>query len=237
MGREPRLVRDHSRVSELVEISVLDQGIVQVRLHRAEKKNALSIALRDAVADAFDRAGADGTTKVIVITGAGNVFSAGFDLTEFADPDPAHQQRLWSSSDRFHHTILRCPIPVIAAVNGPALAGGFDLAVLADLRVASVTATFAHVEQSFGDVVYRPLRDLVGGSIARELVLTGRAVTAAEALTIGLVSRVVPASELGEATLALARSIARAPRESLVRTKAKIIDCAGISPSLPTLDL
>jgi len=128
-------------------------------------------------------------------------------------------------------------VPVVAAVNGAAVAGGFDLAVLADLRVVADTARFAHVEHTFASVVYRPLRDLVGGSMARELVLTGRNVDAPEALSIGLVSQVVPADQLVRATNALARTIASAPREILMRTKAKIIAAAGIDPKLLTLDI
>jgi enoyl-CoA hydratase len=219
-------------------ISDVDEcGVAWVTLQRPEKKNALSTVLRDEVSDAFDRLAADPSVRVIVITGAGTVFSAGFDLMEFADSDPGFQGRLWQSSDRFHHTILRCPVPVVAAVNGAAVAGGFDLAVLADLRVAADTARFAHVEHTFASVVYRPLRDLVGGSIARELVLTGRNIEAREALSIGLVSQVVPADQLVSATNELARTIASAPREILMRTKAKIIASAGIDPKLLTLDI
>ena len=95
----------------------------------------------------------------MVITGAGPVFSAGFDLSEFdrAATDEAFGRQLWASSDRYHETVLHFPLPTIAAVNGPALAGGFDLAVLCDLRIASSTARFAHPERTFGDVVYGPL--------------------------------------------------------------------------------
>jgi enoyl-CoA hydratase len=205
-------------------------------LNRPEKKNALSIALRDEVSDAFDALAADEATRVVVITGSGSAFSAGFDLAEF-DDDPVHQQALWASSDRFHHTVLRFPLPVVAAVNGPALAGGFDLAVLADLRVASDAARFAHPEQRWADLVYRPLRELVGGSIARELVLTGRSVDAQEAFTVGLVNKVVPADQLMSSTAAMAEAIAAAPRETLLRTKAKIIEASGIPAQLGTLEL
>ena len=73
----------------------------------------------------------DGTTKVVIVTGAGTAFSAGFDLSEFQRLDDAeHAARLWESSDRFHHACLQFPLPMIAAVYGLALAGGFDLAIM-----------------------------------------------------------------------------------------------------------
>ena len=224
-------------MSSLVEVEQAADGVSIVRLCRPEKKNALSIELRDAVCDALDRLEQDGTVRVVIITGTGPVFSAGFDLGEFANPDDAHQQRLWASSDRFHHRVLGFPLPVVAAVNGPALAGGFDLAVLADLRIAARSARFAHVEQPFGDVVYRPLRELIGGGVARELVLTGRSVDADEALRIGLVNDVVPDERLLDTTIEVATRIARAPRDILRRTKAKIVAAAAIDPATRTLDL
>jgi enoyl-CoA hydratase len=103
--------------------------------------------------------------------------------------------------------------------------------------VASDGAFFAHVEHTFGDVVYRPLRELVGASVARDLVLTGRRIEAGEALAVGLVNRVVPSDELLDTATAVAAEIALAPRDVLVRTKAKIITAAGIDPSSRTLDL
>ena len=171
---------------------------------------------------------------MVVITGAGDVFSAGFDLREFEQPELADE--LWASSDRFHATVLQFPLPLVAAVNGPALAGGFDLAVMCDIRVAADTARFAHPEITFGDVVYGPLHDLVGGAVARELCFTGRVVRAEEAKELGLVSAVVPGGELLAAVAGYTDAIVRAPRDVLLRTKAKVIRRARIS-SGPTLDL
>jgi len=221
---------DHIRVTG-------SAGVATVTLARPEKKNALSIALRDEVSDAIGTLGRDENVKAVVITGEGNVFSAGFDLKEFRDlGDPEHARRLWASSDRFHHTILACPVPTIAAINGPALAGGFDLAVLCDLRIAASTASFAHPEIAFGDVVYGPLRELVGGAVARELALTGRAVGASEALALRLLSAVVPPDELAAEVERWTAQILQAPRELLVRTKQKIVRCSGAHPAA-TLDL
>jgi enoyl-CoA hydratase len=222
-------------MAEQVLVAPAGDGVVTVTMNRPEKKNALSIALRDELSDVFDELARDDLVRVVVLTGAGTAFSAGFDLSEFSEAD--RQDELWASSDRFHHTVLRFPLPLIAAVNGAALAGGFDLAVMCDLRVAADSAFFAHVEHTFGDVVYRPLRDLVGGSVARDLVLTGRRIEAGEALAVGLVNRVVAEESVVDEASAMAAEIALVPREFLVRTKAKIIAAAGIDPGLRTLDL
>lgn len=215
-----------------------ERAAAWITLDRPERKNALSIALRDEVSDALAELGSDERVKSVVITGAGDVFSAGFDLGEFRDAfaDPVLSDTLWASSDRFHHALLSFPLPLIAAVNGPALAGGFDLAVCCDLRIASPAARFAHPEYTFGDVVYTPLRELVGGAVARELCLTGRTVGASEALELRLVNRVVNDADLVGTVRDLTATIAQAPRDRLLRTKAKVIARTGI-PLGPTLDL
>jgi enoyl-CoA hydratase len=207
-------------------------------LDRAEKKNALSAQLRDEVTAALGELGADERLKSVVITGAGDVFSAGFDLGELARAaeDPAWSEQFWAGSDRFHHALLTFPLPLVAAVNGPALAGGFDLAICCDLRVAADTARFAHPEFTFGDVVYSPLHDLVGGAVARDLCLTGRSIDAMEALRLHVVTEVVPGTALRSKVAEITGRIATAPRATLVRTKAKAIARAGIRLG-PTLEL
>jgi len=208
-------------------------------LNRPEKRNALSVALRDAISAALDAIARDETMKCVVIAAEGPVFCAGFDLSEFtrAAADPAFERELWASSDRYHDTVLRFPLPTIASVNGPALAGGFDLAVLCDLRIAATTARFAHPERTFGDVVYGPLHDLVGGAVARELTIGGREIDAAEALRLHLVGEVVEPDALRNATEAIAARVCAAPRDVLLRTKAKALRRAGFAAESPTLDL
>ena len=208
-------------------------------LNRPEKRNALSVALRDALSDTLDELENDESLKCVVVTSNGPVFSAGFDLSEFqrAASDEAFGRRLWQSSDRYHDTVLRFPLPTIAAVNGAALAGGFDLAILCDLRLAATTARFSHPERTFGDVVYAPLHDLVGGAIARALTIGGREIDAGEALALNLVERVVEPDELMKATDELVARVTVAPRDVLLRTKAKALRRAGFTPGTPTLDL
>jgi enoyl-CoA hydratase/carnithine racemase len=108
---------------------------------------------------------------------------------------------------------------------------------MCDLRIASTTARFAHPEISFGDVVYGPLHDLVGGAVARDLCLTGRAIDADEALRLGLVSAVVPPDQVLALALERAALIAAAPREVVMRTKAKANRRAQVVLEGGTLDL
>ena len=217
---------------EYILISKIENGICTISLNRPEKKNALSIALRDELTDALNGIAGNLDAKVVVLTGSGGIFSAGFDLREFqqAADDPDFGAELWASSDRYHHAVLFCPLPVVAAVNGPAIAGGFDLATMCDVRIASENAYFSHPEITFGDVMYSPLHDLVGGAVARELCLTGRKLDAREAAEKNLVAQVVSSEQLLETTRDYATMIASAPRENLLRTKGKILNRAGIVP-------
>lgn len=218
----------------LVAVTTPVAGVAVLTLDRAEKRNALSIALRDEMSGALERLAAQESVRTVVVTGAGDVFSAGFDLDEFAQPERAEE--LWASSDRWHRTILEFPLPTVAAVNGPAYGGGFDLAVMCDVRVAATSARFAHPEHVFSQVVYAPLHDLVGGAVARELALTGRVIEAAEAEKLGLVSRVVPQADLLAEARAVASEIALAPRRLLLTMIAKIRRRSGITAGA-TLDL
>jgi len=206
------------------------EGVAVLTLHRPDKKNALSITLRDALAARMTNLSVDEAVSVVVLAGAGGAFSAGFDFEEFAGlADPKHADRLWRSADAFHRVLLDYPLPLVAAVEGVAYAGGFDLAVLCDLRVAGRSARFAHPEVAFGDVMYGPLRELVGGSVARELVLTGRRLGAEEACTLGLVNRVVDDGQALDAGVALAVEVAGAPRPTLLRTIGKIRERAALT--------
>jgi enoyl-CoA hydratase len=216
-----------------------DAEYAVMRLNRPDRRNALSVALRDAVSDALDDLAQDPSIKAGVITGEGTTFSSGFDLKEFerAATDEVFNSQLWASSDRFHRTVLHFPLPLMAAVNGPALAGGFDLAIMCDLRIATTSARFSHPERSFGDVVYGPLHDLVGGAIARQLTMGGRELDAVEAQTLNLVSEVVAPEELMARVSQVMDRVCAAPRRVLARLKEKALERAGLDPSMRTLDL
>ena len=219
-------------------VETIADRVALVTLRRPERRNALSIALRDALSDTLDSLASDDTVSVVILTGEGPVFCSGFDLKEFetAATDPAFDRALWRSSDRYHATLLQFPLPLIAAINGPAIAGGFDLAVCCDLRIASTTTVFSHPEFVWGDVVYSPLHELVGGAVARELVLTGRPIGADEALALHLVSRVVTPETVVAIAVEYAAMMTQSTRTLLQRSKAKILARAAIA-NAPTLDL
>lgn len=223
-------------MADLIRTERPADGVVLVTLDRPDRRNALSTALREEANALLAALAEDESVRCLVVTGAGSVFCAGFDLGEFesAMTDPPAMEALWASSDEWHRRWHAFPVPTIAAVNGPAIAGGFDLAVLCDLRVAGPTAAFAHPEIRFGDVVYGPLRDLVGGAVARDLCLTTRKIDAEEAWRLGLVREV--AEDPVAAALVLADEVAASPRDVLVRTKAKIVRMSGVADG-GTLDL
>lgn len=205
-----------------------DGDLATVTLNRPEKRNALNAALRSRIAEAFTELDGDGAVKVVVLTGAGSAFCAGFDLKEIGQAgDPVAQFTDNPENPlRFHEVVGAFTKPVIAAVNGPALAGGFDLASQCDVRIASEAAVFGHPEIKFAPVLYTQLASIVGGAVARDLVLSGRRIDAAEAHRIGLVSSVVPATELMTATTSYARLVAEAPLEVLRFMKRTINESA-----------
>lgn len=211
-------------MSDLVLLERPKPGVAVLTLNRPDEKNALSTALRDEASALLEELASDDSVDVVVVTGAGDTFSSGFDLREFeqAVNDETFGEYLWASSDRWHRAWLDFPVATVAAVNGPAIAGGFDLAVMCDLRVVATAAHFSHPEIAFGDVVYGPLHDLVGGSLARDLVLTGRTVEADEAYRAGLANRLTPDHQVLDRAIELAEAVTVAPHDVLRRTKAKI---------------
>jgi enoyl-CoA hydratase/carnithine racemase len=203
-------------------------GIATLRLEQPDRRNALSIAMRDAISDTLEAWTTDDRVRVVVLTAAGISFCAGFDLTEFAKPELA--QTIRDSSRRYHLAVWQFPKPLIAAVNGAAFGGGFDLCLLCDMRIASPNAVFAHPEIKFGaPPLFTPLQWIVGAGIARELCLTGRRVDATEAHRIGLVNTIVDADRLEDEAMATARVMAEAPQAALEATKRYLVSNAGVT--------
>ncbi|OGO52073.1 MAG: hypothetical protein A2148_09505 [Chloroflexi bacterium RBG_16_68_14] len=201
-----------------------EEKIATVTLNRAEKRNALNTQLRDEIGAALEELEGDDAVSVAILTGAGPVFCAGFDTKEF-ETTPHAEVFAGESSRRYHHRVQHFAKPLVAAINGPAMGGGFDLAVLCDVRIVAEGAAFAHPEIKFGaPTLFGPLAAIIGGGLARDLCLSGRRIDAREALRIGLVSAVVPAERLLEEAKAVARIIAEAPPATLRAVKAGILD-------------
>jgi enoyl-CoA hydratase/carnithine racemase len=201
-----------------------DGNIAVVTLNRPEKRNALSAALRKEIARVFAELASDDSVNVVVLTGAGPVFCAGFDLSEFDQGGDvvAHFQED-DNPVVFHQSLGSFDKPIVGAINGPALAGGFDVACQCDVRIASETAVFGHPEIKFGaPAMFTQLSYIVGGGVARDLALSGRKIDAAEALRIGLVSKVVPEADVLRKSIAVAGIIAEAPLAALRVVKAAI---------------
>jgi len=210
---------------QAIQIDVTEK-IGTITLNRPEKRNALSILVRKEITDCLEQWEGDDSVGVVIMTGAGPVFSAGFDLKEFSKPDLAKE--VFKSSAIYHRVVWNFGKPTIAAVNGHAFGGGFDLATLCDVRICTTGAVFGHPEIKFGaPPLYTPLRWIVGSGMARDLCLTGRQIDSKEARRIGLVSEVTGGEDLLGQAASLARTILEAPLPTLQITKKYMADDEG----------
>lgn len=201
--------------------------VALLTLHRPDRRNALSVAMRRELSGVLGEWAAAPAVGAVVLTGAGDAFSAGFDLDEFGRADLL--DAIFESSARYHRDVWRFPKPLVAAVNGPALGGGLDLAALCDLRLGTPRTSFGHPEIKLGaPPLLTPLRWIVGDGRARELCLTGRRLDAAEALRIGLLTELVDdPGALVDRARAVARTVLEAPDAALRFTKARFASSAG----------
>lgn len=192
-------------------------AVVTITIDRPRARNAVNAETAEQLVSCFRKFAGDDELSVAVLTGAGNTFCAGFDLKAVAAGEP---NRLLGEGDGpMGPTRLELDKPVIAAIEGYAVAGGLELALWCDLRVAARDATFGVFNRRFGvplvDLGTIRLPRLIGHGRAADLVLTGRSVTAGEALEIGLVNRLVdPGSALDESRQ-LARRLAELPQRAL----------------------
>jgi enoyl-CoA hydratase/carnithine racemase len=203
---------------------VANQGAVRVlTLNRPEKRNALNTELTEELLDALRAAENDNSVAAIVLTGAGPGFCAGADLTEFKDlqnEDLAEKRA--ELTMQLHLVFSRMRKPVITAINGPAMGGGAGLAIAGDLAVMAENAKLGYPETRHGIVAAIVLGNLVrqvGRKAAFELVALGEPVSAARALQLGMVNRVVPQEDLLAESLVLAERLAAVHRPAMAETK------------------
>jgi methylglutaconyl-CoA hydratase len=200
---------------------------VVITLNRADKRNALSRELITGLAAAFEKARDDPAARCVILTGAGPVFCAGMDLAELAESlqQPVENTPVWEDAlrlARLYDLIYTLPKPTVAAINGPALAGGAGMVTVCDLAVAVPEAKFGYPEVRRGLVAAMVMPHLlrhVGERLARYLLLTGEVIDAGEAQRGGLINVVAPAGQVMERASSWARSLAEGGPQALARTK------------------
>jgi enoyl-CoA hydratase len=210
------------------------EDIAVVRLNRPEVRNALSLALRELLAEHFRTLGNDESTRCIILTGGEKVFAAGADIRDLVDRTPI--EIMARRTERLWEPIASCPKPVIAAVNGYAFGGGCELAMHADIIIAGEGASFGQPEVRVGIMPgaggTQRLTRAVGKFRAMRMLLTGEPVTAKDALAMGLVSEVVPDGEVFTAAMRIAKTIASMPPLAVLQIKEAVL--AGQDASLET---
>ncbi len=199
-------------------------GITTITLNVPAKRNAISSQMVGELLDAFRQA-EESPARVVILTGSGKAFCAGMDLGELQELAKETQEKNIEDARRLSKMLYRLysfPKPVIASVNGPAIAGGCMLATLADFTVAVPEAKFGYPEVKIGfmpALVVVFLRRQVADRAARELLFTGRIINATEAHRIGLVTEIVPPEKLMDRTHEVAKELLAASPTSVTRTK------------------
>ena len=225
-------------------IETIEDGVATLTFNRPERMNALSTPIMEGLLHGLPRLAGDPAVKVIVLTGAGRAFCAGGDVKSMAEGGEQRSAAEATAHLRSRMEVSRIlhelPKPTIAMINGPAAGAGLAFALACDLRIAGASArlvtAFVKVGLSgdFGGSFF--LTRLVGTAKARELYFTGRPVDAEEALSIGLVNRVVPDDQLGDAAMQLARTLAQGPQIALSLMK-RNMNCAESDGLAQLLDM
>jgi enoyl-CoA hydratase/carnithine racemase len=208
--------------------------ITVLRLNRPAVRNALNLPVRVALSEEIIRYSADEKARCLIITGSDKVFASGADIAEMAEAGPI--EIMARNIQKYWRTIMDCPKPVIAAVEGYALGGGLELALCADIIVAGESAKLGLPEVKLGILAggggTQKLARLVGRQRAMLLLMTGRMFSAKEAFDMGIVGEVAPAGQAFVRALETAREIAAMPPVSIMQIK-EIVN-AGLNAPLET---
>ena len=215
----------------------VEEGIATITFNRPKALNALNSALLEEFSKALDDIAADDNIRVLVLTGAGDKsFVAGADISELATYNSLTAKNFAQKGHGIIAKLQQLPIAVIAAVNGFALGGGTEIAIACDFIYASENAKFGQPEINLGLIPgfggTQRLPRLIGANLAKELIFTGKMISAAEAEKIGLANKVVPQDQLMEEVLKTAREIASKGKVSLRAAKQAINN--GLNTDLAT---
>jgi len=213
---------------EYLKLSV-DEKVATVTIYRPEKRNALSPEVLEEIENLFNELSEREDVNVIVLTGGERYFSAGFDLNFIRTIEKVSNEEFTALFHRAYRAIMFCSQPVIAAVGGAAIAGGFDLTLMCDIRYASERAKFGQREVALSlNPIMDPLWRIIGYGNAMEVALTGRIYDAHEAERMGYVSKVFPEGKLLENVEEIARNMAKYDRMILKEIKQlgqKVVNC------------
>ncbi|MBN1474904.1 MAG: enoyl-CoA hydratase/isomerase family protein [Syntrophaceae bacterium] len=195
-------------------------GYAIVRLNRPHEMNAICKDMRLELYSVFSEMEADSSVKIIILTGGEFIFSAGMDIKEMTSLRSEEGDDFLESMMRYLKKIYSCKKPVIAAVGGLALGGGFNLVTICDLVVASESAIFCHPELKFGfNPFFYPLSQIVGINKAKEIVMLGEPIGANEALNIGLVNKVASPEKFMQVAENMATEMATRSSKALEELK------------------
>ena len=205
--------------TKFLKLSIEDK-VATVTIYRPEKRNALSPEVLGEIEALFNELSENKDVNVIVLTGGEKYFSAGFDLNFIRTIEKVSNEEFTALFHRAYRAIMFCNQPVICAVGGPAIAGGFDLTLMCDIRYASERAKFGQREIALSlTPIMDPLWRIIGLGRAKEVALTGRIYGAQEAERMGYVSKVFPEGKLLESVSEIAREMATYDHECLKETK------------------
>ncbi|OGP90298.1 MAG: hypothetical protein A2031_09935 [Deltaproteobacteria bacterium RBG_19FT_COMBO_43_11] len=195
-------------------------GYAVVTLNRPHEMNAISKDMRQELYAVFVDLESDPEVRAIIMTGGEYVFSAGMDIKEMSSLSSEEGDHFLESMMRYLKKIYSCKKPVIAAVGGIALGGGFNLVTICDLVVASESAIFCHPELKFGfNPFFYPLSQIVGITKAKEIVMLGEPIGANESLKIGLVNKVAPPEKFMGVAESMAEMLAKRSSKALEELK------------------
>ncbi|MSQ19379.1 MAG: enoyl-CoA hydratase/isomerase family protein [Betaproteobacteria bacterium] len=201
----------------------IEDGVATITLNRPESRNALNAVMCDELLAHVGRAQADASIRLVFIRANGPVFCAGADLKERQgmDEDAVRARRLKAFA--VYDAIERLPMPSIAVVAGPALGSGCEIAASCDFIIATPATSFRTPEALWGTIgATQRLPRIIGKRLAKDMMFTGRTLGADEALTAGLVSRVIAPNELGATLAAVAKTVVGAPPDALRLAKRSI---------------
>jgi len=201
----------------------LTDGVACITLDRPEARNALDLATCDELLAAARRAAVDSAVRLVVVRAAGPVFCAGADLKERQRMDEAQVRSRRLRAFEAYAALEALPMPAIAVVEGPAIGSGCEIAAACDFIVATPRATFRTPEALWGTIgATQRLPRVLGKRLAKDLMFTGRSLSAEEAERYGLVARVVPAERLEDVLAQIAETIVKAPARALSLAKRSI---------------